>query len=155
MSEKIYPREMHTAEHLLSGTVGRRFGCGRPVTTHLERKKSKVDFDFRSVGRNLSPEEIAAIEQAVNEQIGKCHAVTFETLPPDAAAAEFDLSRLPAGAAEAAELRVVCVGDYDRCLCIGEHVANTAEIAPLRIISTDYDAESGLLRIRFKLERQG
>ncbi len=152
MSEKVYPREMHTAEHLLSGTIGRMFGCGRPVTTHLERKKSKVDFDFRNVGRNLTSEETDAVEQAVNEQIAERLEVTFETVSRAAAAAEFDLSHLPVEATEVAELRVVRVGDYDRCLCIGEHVANTAEISPLRIISTDYDPESGRLRIRFKLE---
>lgn len=151
MSEKVYPREMHTAEHLLSGTVGRMFRCGRPVTTHLERKKSKVDFDFRNVGRNLTAEETDRIEQTVNEQIARRLEVTFESIQYVAAAAEFDLSRLPVEATGAAELRVVRVGDYDRCLCIGEHVSNTAEITPLRIISTDYDAGNGRLRIRFKL----
>lgn len=50
-------------------------------------------------------------------------------------------------------LRIVCVGDYDRCPCIGEHVSNTSEIGRLRIVSTDYDEQTGILRIRFKLDR--
>lgn len=155
MSDKVYPREMHTAEHILGGTMVRMFGCGRAVTTHLEKKKSKADFDFRNVGRNLTPAEAEDMARIVNDQIDKHMAVTFQTMPYTAAAAEFDLSRLPeTAAAEAeAELRIVCVGDYDRCPCIGEHVANTSEIGHLRIISTDYDNDSGILRIRFKLDR--
>ena len=154
MSEKIYPPAMHTAEHIMGGTMGRMFGCGRAVTTHLERKKSKVDFDFRTVGRNLTAEEVEAVVRTVNEQIDRHQAVTTQQLPYAAAAAEFDLSRLPEGAAEGPEtlLRIVCVGDYDRCPCIGEHVANTAEIGHLRMISTDYNPDSGILRMRFKLD---
>ena len=155
MSEKVYPREMHTAEHILGGTMVRMFGCGRAVTTHLERKKSKVDFDFRNIGRNLTPEEVEDVVRIVNGQIDKHMAVTFQMLSYEAAAAEFDLSRLPETAVTTpdAELRIVCVGDYDRCPCIGEHVANTSEIGHLRMISTDYDSESGILRMRFKLDR--
>lgn len=154
MGDKIYPREMHTAEHILGGTMVRMFGCGRAVTTHLERKKSKADFDFRNIGRNLTAAEAEAVATAVNEQIGRGLSVSFERMSYAAAAQEFDLSRLPEGAAIGpdAELRIVCVGDYDRCPCIGEHVANTSEIGRLRIVSTDYDPESGILRMRFKLD---
>lgn len=156
MSDKVYPREMHTAEHILGGTMVRMFGCGRAVTTHLERKKSKVDFDFRTVGRNLTTEETEDVVRIVNDQIDKHMDVTFLIIPYAAATAEFDLSRLPPSPDEEPqrELRIVCVGDYDRCPCIGEHVANTSEIGRLRIISTDYDSESGLLRMRFKLDGQ-
>lgn len=155
MSEKVYPREMHTAEHILGGTMVRMFGCGRAVTTHLERKKSKVDFDFRSIGRNLTPEEVEDLTRVVNNQIDLHLPVTFRMVPYAEAAAEFDLSRLPESAASGpdAQLRIVSVGDYDRCPCIGEHVTNTAEIGHLRIISTDYDEQSGILRIRFKLDQ--
>lgn len=155
MSEKVYPREMHTAEHLLGGTMVRTFGCGRAVTTHLERKKSKADFDFRAVGRNLTAKEVVAVEAAVNGQIDRHLEVAFQMVPYAEAAVEFDLSRLPVGADDpAGMLRVVSVGDADRCPCIGEHVGNTTEIGRLRIISTDYDTETGILRMRFKLDRE-
>ena len=134
----------------------RMFGCGRAVSTHLERKKSKVDFRFGMIGRNLTPEEVGEIERAVNEQIGKRLEVRFEEVSYAAAEAEFDLSRLPEEAVgDGAEslLRIVSVGDYDRCPCIGQHVGNTAEIGRFRIVSTDYDARSGILRVRFKLDQ--
>ncbi|WP_298063179.1 hypothetical protein [uncultured Rikenella sp.] len=155
MSDKVYPREMHTAEHILGGTMVRMFGCGRAVTTHLEKKKSKADFDFRNIGRNLTPAEAEEVVRIVNDQIDRHMAVTFQTIPYTEAAAEFDLSRLPetVAATPGTGLRIVCVGDYDRCPCIGEHVTNTSEIGHIRLISTDYDNDSGILRIRFKLDR--
>ena len=59
----------------------------------------------------------------------------------------FDLRRLPDNASET--VRVVKVGDYDECLCIGRHVENTSEIGVFKIIS--YDFKDGILRLRFKL----
>ena len=54
---------------------------------------------------------------------------------------------LPEGASDT--VRVVHVGDYDECLCIGAHVKNTAEIGTFKIISYDY--KEGIFRMRFKL----
>ena len=35
---------MHTAEHIINQTMIRLFGCGRSVSAHIERKKSKLDY---------------------------------------------------------------------------------------------------------------
>ena len=59
-----------------------------------------------------------------------------------------DFSKLPPEAGD--ELRIVFVGDYDACPCIGAHVENTKETGHFVISSWDY--ENGRLRIRFKLE---
>ncbi|MDO9680850.1 MAG: hypothetical protein Q7262_07525 [Bacteroidales bacterium] len=45
----------------------------------------------------------------------------------------------------------MAVGDYDYCPCIGQHVSNTSEIGAINIISTDFNSESGILRIRYKI----
>ena len=39
-----------------------------------------------------------------------------------------DLSKLPADASET--LRIVRIGDYDACACIGLHVSHTSEVVP-------------------------
>ena len=44
MGEKDYDPVMHTAEHLVNGTIARMLGCGRAFSTHIEKKKSKCDF---------------------------------------------------------------------------------------------------------------
>ena len=65
------------------------------------------------------------------------------------ASLSFDLERLPDDASET--VRVVKVGDYDECLCIGVHVENTSEIGTFKIISHDWDEEAKRWRMRFKL----
>lgn len=60
-----------------------------------------------------------------------------------------DLSKLPADASET--LRIIRIGDYDACACIGLHVSNTSEVGTFKIISHDYNEERQTLRLRFKL----
>ena len=140
-----YP-PMHTAEHSLTGTIVKMFGTERAFTTHVERKKSKIDIHF---DRNLTAEEIAAVETQVNEVIASNLQVTAHIMSKDEALKQFNLSRIPD--AEAETVRIVSVGDYDSCPCIGAHVENTSEIPPVKIISTDYN--EGVLRIRFKFAK--
>ncbi|HUW05054.1 MAG TPA: hypothetical protein VMW01_02230 [Williamwhitmania sp.] len=146
MSEKNYDPQMHTAEHILNQTMVRMFGTSRSFSNHLERKKSKCDYHFT---RPLTEQELAALEDKVNEIIAKNIPISEEFLPRAEAQSRFNLSRLPEEAGD--EIRIVKVGSYDSCPCIGPHVANTSEIGQLRILSSDYT--DGVLRIRFKLER--
>lgn len=48
-------------------------------------------------------------------------------------------------------LRLVRIGDYDLCACVGTHVQNTAEIGHFKILSHDYNADTHTWRMRFKL----
>lgn len=145
MGEKDYDPVMHTAEHLVNGTIARMLGCGRAFSTHIEKKKSKCDFRFP---RNLTPEELERVEQTVNSQIAAKLGVRDELLSPDEAGARYSLERLPEGAES---VRIVHIGDYDARPCIGSHVANTAEIPPVSIISSD--CTDGVLRVRFKFRK--
>ena len=135
---------MHTAEHILNQTMARMFGCERSKNTHIERKKSKCDY---WLAQEPTAEELAEIERQVNEVIERHLPVTTEFVDREHVPAGVDLSKLPEDASET--LRIVRVGDYDTCACIGKHVGNTAEIGRFRITSSDY--EEGRLRIRFKL----
>ena len=135
---------MHTCEHIVNRTMVNLFGCGRAVSAHIERKKSKLDF---ALPQAPTEQDIERIEQTVNEVIGRHLNVTTEFITQDEAMGRFDLKRLPEGASDT--VRIVKVGDYDECLCIGLHVANTAEIGTFKIISSDY--KEGIFRMRFKL----
>lgn len=139
-----YP-PMHTAEHILNGTMVKMFGCPRSRNAHIERKKSKCDYLLPDVPTD---EQVAEIEAAVNNVIRRELPVTIEFLSREEACSLVDLSKLPADASEI--LRIVRVGDYDACACIGAHVGNTSEIGEFRIISHDYS--DGRWRVRFKLE---
>lgn len=135
---------MHTCEHIINRTMINLFGCGRAVSAHIERKKSKLDY---ALPQPLNDEEITRIEDTVNSVIARHLDVTTEFITQKEAADRFDLKRLPENASDT--VRIVKVGDYDECLCIGLHVNNTSEIGTFKIISHDYN--DGILRIRFKL----
>jgi len=109
-----------------------------------ERKKSKCDYLLSTAPTEV---QIAEITQKVNEVIN-AHLPVFEELMSREEAAKIaDLSKLPADASET--LRVIRVGDYDACACIGQHVDNTSELGRFEIISHDF--ENGRWRVRFKL----
>ena len=134
----------HTCEHVVNRTMVNLFGCGRAVSAHIERKKSKLDFALPVCPTD---EQIALIETTVNEVIRRNLPVTMEYISQDEAMGRFDMKRLPEGASDT--VRVVHVGDYDECLCIGAHVENTSEIGTFKIISHDY--KEGIFRMRFKI----
>ena len=144
-NKQEYP-PMHTTEHLLNATMVKTFGCPRSRNAHIEKKKSKCDYELSTCP---SDEQIQAIEDKVNEVIRQNLPVTIEFMPQEDAKKIVDLSKLPEDASET--LRIVRIGDYDACACIGQHVENTSEIWTLKIISYDYDEERKVLRMRFKL----
>jgi len=144
MSEKQYDPRMHTAEHILNQTMVRMFGCGRSFSSHIERKKSKCDYHF---SRALTDAEVKEIENKVNEIISLKMDVTVDFTSKSKAANFLDLSKLPADAPDT--IRVVRIGDYDACACIGPHVSNTSEIGIFSILSADFN--DGIVRLRFNL----
>jgi alanyl-tRNA synthetase len=142
--KEVDPR-MHSAEHLLAGTLVKMFGTGRPFTTHLEKRKSKADFRFH---RSLTEEEVREVERRVNEAIASDLRVREEFLPRDVAEGVYDLRRLPDAAGET--VRVIHIGEYDACPCSGTHVSSSREIGAFRIVSTSF--ENDALRVRFVLQ---
>ena len=59
------------------------------------------------------------------------------------------IDRLPDDASET--LRLVRIGDYDVCPCIGKHVRSTAQIGKFVLLGTNWDEHAHSLRIRFKI----
>ncbi len=142
-NKQEYP-PMHTAEHILNQTMVRMFGCPRSKNAHIERRKSKCDYQLSEAP---SAETMTEVERRVNEVIDQHLPVTIEFMPKAEAGAIVDLSKLPEDASET--LRIVRVGDYDACACIGAHVNNTSEIGHFKLLN--YDFAEGRLRLRFKL----
>jgi len=145
MSEKNYDPRMHTTEHILNQTMVRKFNCGRAFSSHIEKKKSKCDY---RISRALSAEDISEIENAVNIIIESNVDIDEGFVSKQEASQFLDLSKLPADAPDS--IRVIRIGDYDACACIGPHVKNTSEIGKFKIISSDFN--EGVVRLRFKLE---
>lgn len=143
-NKQEYP-PMHTAEHILNQTMVRMFGCPRSRNAHIERKKSKADYELSEAP---TPEQVQEIERRVNEQIARNLDVRIEYMTREQAASLVDLSKLPDDASET--LRIVRIGDYDNCACIGTHVPNTKYIGRFTILTHDFS--EGRWRMRFRLE---
>jgi misacylated tRNA(Ala) deacylase len=123
----------------------RLFACGRCFRAHIEKKKSKCDYHFN---RALSTDEIKSLENTVNDVISQDLPITSKETNLADASSKFNLGRLPEGAKS---VRIVSIGGYDHCPCIGQHVLSTKEIGKFRVISADFANE--VLRIRYKLDQ--
>lgn len=135
----------HTAEHILNQTMIRMFGCERSRNAHIERKKSKINYNLDSCP---TPEQVAEIERKMNELIAEDLPVTFEFVTRDNIPEGVVLDKLPEDASET--LRIVRIGDYDICACIGSHVKSTKEIGTFKITSTSFN--DGSFRIVYKVK---
>lgn len=135
---------MHTVEHILNQTMVQLFGCNRCFSSHIERKLSKCDYHFE---RELEESEIRELERRVNEVIDRDLPIKEEFVTKEEAKELCSLKRLSDEAGD--DIRIIRVGDYDTCPCIGTHVKTTKEIGKFRITTTTL--KEGVLRIRFKV----
>lgn len=157
---KDYDCPMHTAEHVLNSVIMHHFGSQRCFSTHINPKKSKVDFHF---SRALTDDEARQIEADVNAVLARNLPVNEHFMPRTEAATLFNLDRLPESAGDT--LRIICVGDptlltaprenpgsaglVDACPCIGQHVSHTNECGQFTLVSHEFN--DGVLRVRFKV----
>ena len=136
----------HTAEHLLNQTMQRLFGCERSYNAHIERKKSKMSFHL---DRKPTRQEEKEIERQMQQLIADDLPVTFEFVTRDSLPDDISLDRLPQDASDT--IRLVRIGDYDVCPCIGRHVRSTAQIGRFEMLGTNWDEQERSFRVRFKI----
>lgn len=136
----------HTAEHLLNQLMVRMFGTERSRNAHIERKKSKMTFVLQ---QKPSRKEEKAITDEMNRLIEEDLPVTYELVERNNLPENVTLERLPEDASE--KIRLVRIGDYDVCPCIGKHVRSTKQIGKFELLGTNWDEHSKSFRIRFKV----
>ncbi len=142
--KKNYDPRMHSAEHILNQSMDRMYQCGRCFNAHIESKKSKCDYHFKKA---LNADEIEEIQSRVNRIIQSNLQVSEAFISKSETVSRFNTEKLPDDAGD--RIRIISIGDYDHCPCIGPHVKSSAEIGKFRITSTAF--EDGVLRIRYKL----
>lgn len=136
----------HTAEHLLNQVMIRMFGCERSHNAHIERKKSKMSF---YVDHKPTRQEEKDIEREMQRLIEEDLPVTFEVVKRDALPKGINASRLPDDVSDT--IRLVRIGDYDVCPCIGKHVRSTSQIGRFEMLGTNWDELERSFRVRFKI----
>ena len=136
----------HTAEHLLNQTMIRMFGCKRSTNAHVERKKSKITYILE---RKPSRKDEKEIEIRMNELIGEDLPVRYKYVTRQDIPDGVELTNLPDDTSET--IRLVYIGDYDVCPCIGKHVRSTAQIGRFELLGTNWDELTHGFRIRYKV----
>jgi len=126
----------HTAMHILCGVVWRDYGAS--VTGgKMEPLRGRMDFEFEHMQRELVDE----IEEKINVEIAAARPIKVRILPREEAFQIPDLIRtkinlLPE---HITHVRVVEIEGLDIQADGGTHVANTAEVGPLKIV--DYKSK--------------
>ncbi len=132
----------HSATHLLQKALKVVLG------DHVEQQGSYQDngrtrFDF-SHSQAMSAEEIAKVEQMVNEKIAEDLAVVTEEMSIEDAKNKGAMALF--GEKYGASVRVVSMGDFSMELCGGTHVKRTGDIAFFKILS-ESGVSAGVRRI--------
>lgn len=136
----------HTAEHLLNQTMIRIFGCKRSTNAHVERKKSKITY---ILDHKPSKKDEKEIERRMNELIEEDLPVKYKFVTRQNIPDNVELTNLPDDASET--IRLVYIGDYDVCPCIGKHVRSTSQIGRFELLGTNWDEQAHSFRIRYKV----
>ena len=119
--------------------------CGLYICS-CSKRRSKISY---VLDHKPSRHEERDIERKMNELIDEDLPVSFEFVNRDNVPEGVSLDRLPEDASEI--LRLVRIGDYDVCPCIGKHVRSTSQIGRFEILGTNWDEEKHTFRIRFKI----
>ncbi len=132
----------HSAAHLLQAALRKVLG------DHVHQKGQLVDadrvrFDF-SHFEAITPEELAKVEQLVNEKIMDGIEVSTQVLPIEEAQKLGAMALF--GEKYGETVRVVSMGDFSLEFCGGTHLKNTAQAGLFKIVS-EGSVASGVRRI--------
>ncbi len=118
--------QQHTADHLFSALVHRRFGLEN-IGFHIGEELTHMDF-----GAEITPVEIDALELEANRLIFANLPITA-SWPTEEALAGMELRSKKELDALEGPVRVVEIEGVDLCACCGTHVAHTGELGLLKI----------------------
>ncbi|XP_038610469.1 alanyl-tRNA editing protein Aarsd1-like isoform X3 [Tachyglossus aculeatus] len=123
--------QQHTGQHLITAVADLLFGL-KTTSWELGRQRSVIELD----APELTPVQVAAIEQEVNEKIRARVPVSVKELEATDPEVEKVRSRgLPDD--HAGPIRVVSIEGLDSNLCCGTHVCNLAELQVVKLLGVE------------------
>lgn len=139
--------QLHTATHLLHAALRRVLG------PHVVQRGSNITverlrFDF-SHPEKLTPEQLARVEELVNEQIRRNLPVVCEETSVERAKAEGAMGLFEDR--YSTQVKVYTIGDFSKEICGGPHVESTGSLGEFHIIKEE-SAGAGIRRIKAVLK---
>ncbi len=123
----------HTATHLLQAALRERVGSHvRQAGSYVGPDKLRFDFNH---GQALSEQELADVEERVNEWIARNDPVRAITTTLSEARRLGAMALFGEKYGDVVRMVQIGEGKYSRELCGGTHVGVTGEIGPFRILS--------------------
>lgn len=123
--ERFFKMQNHTAEHMISGLVFKKFGYSN-TGFHLG-----TDFVTMDYNGPISERELDEIEYTANRLASEGRSVTAYYPDPDDLLHLIYRSKLDLKE----NVRIVDIKGIDSCACCAPHVKNTAEVGMIKIIS--------------------
>ena len=117
--------QQHTAEHILSGLVHKRFGY-QNVGFHLGDDLCTMDFNGP-----VTKEQMEEIEQEANRAVYQ--NIPVQILYPSEE--ELEGMEYRSKIEIDGQVRIVWIPGYDRCACCATHVGSTGEIGQIKVIA--------------------
>jgi len=143
---------LHTATHLLHAALREILGeTIHQAGSDINPERARFDFAFP---RKLTPEEIKAIEDWVNQKITVGFVVSKQTLPYSQAVREGALAFFKEKYPEMVDVYTITNADgnvISRELCGGPHIAGSEELGHFKIIKEE-SSSAGVRRIKAILE---
>jgi alanyl-tRNA synthetase len=136
--------QLHTGQHLLSGTILRMTGAPT-VSMHMGEETCTIDVN----APEINEETLIMVEDAVSDAIEENRPVKVHLCPPEDISL-FKLRKVPPKGEEV--IRVVEIEGHDIIACCGTHLKSTAEIGLLRILGAE--KYKGMTRITFLAGRR-
>ncbi len=121
--ERLRHMASHTAEHIISSLITKHFGCHN-VGFHIGHGEVTADFDGE-----LTHEQVIFIEREANRAIRENMPITVSYPSRDELASLEYRSKL-----ELTEnVRIVTIGDLDKCACCAPHMPFTGNVGSVVI----------------------
>lgn len=139
---------LHTATHLLHEALCKVLGgYVKQLGSNITAERLRFDFNH---DRPMTPEEIKAVEDIVNDQIKKDLPVTCEVLTLDEAKKDGAFAQFSAKYGE--QVKVYSIGDFSKEVCGGPHVTHTGDMGHFKIVK-EQSSSAGVRRIKAVLEK--
>lgn len=139
---------LHTATHLLHAALKKI--CSPDIEqkgSNITEERLRFDFNF---SRKLTPEEVAAVEDAVNEQIALNVPVVMKEMTLEEARTQGFTGLFESKYGE--RVKTYSIGEFSKEICGGPHAESTGALGRFKIAKQE-NVSAGVKRIKAVLVR--